>query len=79
MTIKPNSNICELHDVKVMRTADPLSSETDKVHINQMAAEKEEHPTLPAGVNLDECAINDLQKEQLVHSYQNGKEFSQLE
>ena len=66
MTIKPNSNICELHDVKVMRTADPLSSETDKVNINQMAAEKEEHPTLPPGVNLDECAINDLQKEQLV-------------
>ncbi|MCW4290851.1 MAG: retropepsin-like domain-containing protein, partial [Candidatus Thiodiazotropha taylori] len=66
MKIKPNSSICELHDVKVIRTADPFFSETEKANVNQMAVGKDEQPTLPPGVNIDECAINDSQKERLV-------------
>ena len=64
--IKPNSDLCELHEVKVLRNIDPIDSKKSKeeqawisqLHVNQK-------DQLPEGINLDKSALTTTQKEQL--------------
>ena len=61
--IKPNSDICQLHDVKVLRHIDSVVEEkTTKVHQNKISVEK---GNLPDGINLAEASITENRKAQL--------------
>ena len=73
LTIKPNTNICELHEVKVLRNVDPFQNKEKNAQVNQISVEKEAEPTLPSGVTLDDSALTDKQKEQLTRFLSNWK------
>ena len=63
INIRPNSDICELHDVKVLRHIDPVVGEkATKVHQHKISVEKVQ---LPEGINIDEASITEKQKDQL--------------
>ena len=64
--IKPNSDLCELHEVKVLRNIDPIDSKKSKeeqARISQLHVNQKDQ--LPEGTNLDKSALTTTQKEQL--------------
>ena len=64
--IKPNSDLCELHEVKVLRNIDPIDSKKSKeeqARISQLHVNQKDQ--LPEGINLDKSALTTTQKEQL--------------
>ena len=63
INIKPNSDICELHEIKVLRHLDLDAGENvTKVHQRKIRIEK---INLPEGINLDQANITE-QKEHLL-------------
>ena len=64
INIKPNSDICELHEIKVLRHLDLDAGENvTKVHQHKLSIEK---VNLPEGINLDQANITEQQKEHLL-------------
>ena len=74
MNIRPNSDICELHEVKVLRNPDLEKTSMQTVHSNQQSTDykqsqenRKQRSEIPVGIDLEESNINDKQKEQLKH------------
>ena len=67
LTINPKSDLCELHEVKVLRNVDPVATEEETVNINQQRVKKEEERTeeLPPGITLDGADLTQEQTEKL--------------
>ena len=67
LTINPKSDLCELHEVKVLRNVDPVAKEDKTVNINQQRVKKEEERTedLPPGITLDGADLTPEQTEKL--------------
>ena len=65
LQIKPNSDLCELHDVKVLRHIDPISSDIKKAHLNQQNTRVMGKEALPEGINLGDASILEEEKSQL--------------
>ena len=64
INIKPSSDICELHEIKVLRHLDLDAGENvTKVHQHKINIEK---VNLPEGINLDQANITEQQKEHLL-------------
>ena len=63
--IKPNSDLCELHDVKVLRHIDPVSSDIKKAQINQQSTSVKDKEVLPEGINLGDASVSEEEKSQL--------------
>ena len=63
--IKPNSDLSELHDVKVLRHIDPISSDIKKAQINQQSTSVIDKEDLPEGINLGDASISEEEKSQL--------------
>lgn len=64
--IRPNSTLCELQEVKVLRNADPVQQTTNKDHTafaSQISVEEFKRTDLPEGVELDSSKLNLKQKE----------------
>ena len=68
ITIKPKSDLCELHEVKVLRSVDPVASNEETVTVNQHRVTEERKSTeeqLPSGIKLEESNLSPEQAEQL--------------
>ena len=68
ITIKPKSDLCELHEVKVLRSVDPVASDKETVTVNQHRVTEERKSTeeqLPSGIKLEESNLSPEQAEQL--------------
>ena len=52
LTIKPKSDLCELHEMKVLRNVDPVATDEERVTCKQHHATKEEESVeeLPPGI-----------------------------
>lgn len=56
ITIKPKSDLCELHEVKVLRSVDPVESDEEAVTVNQHRVTEDSESTeeqLPPGIKLE--------------------------
>ena len=42
LTIKPKDNLCELHEVKILRNVDPVPRTENKANVNQQRVEEKE-------------------------------------
>ena len=67
LTIGPKSDLCELHEVKVLRNVDPVAEDEHIVNVNQQRVAKEDNSTqeLPPGVTLEGADLTTEQTEQL--------------
>ena len=69
LTIKPRSDICELHEVKVLRHADHETQQQETIQVKQHIAEEDtdtqNKTNLPEGVDLGGSNLTTDQKEQL--------------
>ena len=68
LTIKPSSALCELQEVKVLRNPDIGNTKSDTAQSQQhvVGNKTSDKPVqVPDGINLDDCCINNQQKEQL--------------
>ena len=68
LTIKPSSALCELQEVKVLRNPDIGTTKSDTAQSQQHVVgnkTRDKPVQVPDGINLDDCCINDQQKEQL--------------
>ena len=73
INIRPNSDICELHDVKVLRHIDPVVGEkATKVQQHKISVEKVQ---LPEGINIDDAGITEKQKDQLTQFLSGWKDI----
>ena len=65
MTVTPQTVLCELQEVKVLREAD-IDTDQNCENSARMASQRvgEQEPQLPEGVNLDETDLNEEQKDQ---------------
>ena len=67
--IKPKSDLCELHEVKVLRSVDPISQKEETVHINQQQVKNRENLTedkeFLEKLELGESKITSDQKEKV--------------
>ena len=72
ITIKPNSCLCELQEVKVLGSADVDHSKGNEAqaqqhHVQRDTAErKEDFTEIPEGINLEVMCVNEQHKEQLL-------------
>ena len=65
LTIRPDSHICELHEVKVLRSVDPVLPEKETAAVNQQTATKETTEDLPEGLAINDANITIEEKERL--------------
>ena len=61
---QPNSDLCELHDVKVLRHVYPISSDIKKAQLNQQSTSAKDKGTLTDGINLGDASISEEKKSQ---------------
>ena len=72
VTIKPNSNLCELQEVKVLRNADIDQTKAEKAQAQQHRVQtdkkdrKVDLKDIPEGINLEDMCVTDQQKQQLL-------------
>ena len=72
VTIKPNSNLCELQEVKVLRSADIDQTKAEKAQAQQHRVQtdkkdrKVDLKDIPEGINLEDMCVTDQQKQQLL-------------
>ena len=72
VTIKPNSNLCELQEVKVLGSADVDHSKAEKAQAQQHHVQTEttdnkvDITEIPEGINLENMCVNEQQKEQML-------------
>ena len=72
VTIKPNSNLCELQEVKVLGSADVDHSKAEKAQTQQHHVQTEttdnkvEFTEIPEGINLENMCVSEQQKEQML-------------
>ena len=74
--IKPQTLLCELQQVKVIRNADigETTSSTQSANIaSQMKTDTEESPTLPEGVKLENTKLTDDQMETVTELFHRWK------
>ena len=55
--IKPKSDVCELHEVTVIRQIDPISSNNNKAQHNQQRTCVKDKENLSGGINLGGTSI----------------------
>ena len=71
VTIRPNSDLCELHDAKVLRSADILNPKERTAHTQQQRIQRDETSNpdssdIPDGIDLQDSCISENQKGQLI-------------
>ena len=68
ITIKPKSDLCELHEAKVLRSVDPVASDEETVTVNQHRVTEDRNSKeeqLPSRIKLEESNLSPEQAEQL--------------
>ena len=64
--IRPNSTLCELQEVKILRNVNPVQETANKDHVavaSQFSVKERKRTYLPEGVELDSSILNSKQKE----------------
>ena len=70
VTLRTKSNICELQEVKHLRTLPLNNTEGVAAHVSQQKVEKERFKQLEA-VNLDDNKLSSVQKNKIVQFLNN--------
>ena len=70
VTLPPKSNICELQEIKLLRSLPLYNTEGVTAHINQQKDEKERSKHLEE-VNLDDTKLSSVQKNKVVQFLNN--------
>ena len=68
MTIQPKSDLCELHEVKVLRNIDPVDTKEEKMRANQYHIRTQEESIkeeLPPGIKLEGSTITSEEADEL--------------
>ena len=63
--IAPKTDLCELHEVKVMRSIDPVGEADHKAQCGHQNAQITEDRKLPEGIDLTSCNLTEEQREKL--------------
>ena len=71
VTLRPNSNLCELQEVKDLRSADTENPKTENAQTQQHnvqtnIGDTDRKEEIPEGIDLEDMCVNDKQKEQLL-------------
>ena len=71
VTLRPNSNLRELQEVKVLRSADTENLKTEKGqrqqhNVQTNIGDTDRKEEIPEGIDLEDMCVNDKQKEQLL-------------
>ena len=64
IVIAPKTDLCELHEVKVLRSFDPVGEAVHTAQYCLQTAESEDR-ILPEGIDLTSSNLTDEQREQL--------------
>ncbi|MEW8548544.1 MAG: reverse transcriptase family protein, partial [Candidatus Thiodiazotropha sp.] len=65
LEIQPKSSLCELHEVKVLRSVDPIQQEGKHARNNQQRAQASTTAQLPDKIDLTDSNITEKEKERL--------------
>ena len=68
MTIQPKSDLCELHEVKVLRNIDPVDTDKERITANQFHIRTQEESTkdeLPSGIKLEGSTLTSEETDEL--------------
>ena len=68
MTIQPKSDLCELHEVKVLRNIDPVDTDKERITANQYHIRTQEESTkdeLPSGIKLEGSTLTSEETDEL--------------
>ena len=65
IVIAPKTDLCELHEVKVLRSVDPVGEAAHTAQYCQQTAQSEEDRELPEGIDLTSSNLTEEQGEQL--------------
>ena len=65
IVIAPKTDLCELHEVKVLRSVDPVGEAAHTAQYCQQTAQSEKDRELPEGIDLTSSNLREEQREQL--------------
>ena len=65
LNIQPRSDICELHEVKILRSIEPVNSEKKHATVNQQTVNQAKPNKVIEEINIGDCKISAQEKERL--------------
>ena len=65
IVIAPKTDLCELHEVKVLRSVDPVGEAVHTAQYCQQTVQTEEERKLPEGIDVTSSNLTEEQREQL--------------
>ena len=65
LNIKPRSDICELHEVKILRSIEPAKSEKKQATVNQQTVNQAKSNKVIEEINIGDCKISPQEKDRL--------------